>query len=162
MNPENYDPPTFEEVMQEKEDTITALRDEVEVRKDMLALSESTVDLLRSQLSARDAEVEKLKRDLVRQIAWKNEAQDELEDICNELPGVAFMDLPDGGSVTIAEQVRRMYAALLDRDAQVMGLKKYIKHNHGCAAISWREGAVHCTCGLDAVLTGEPGPGGEG
>ena len=120
------------------------------------------VEYVRADLhAALRAKVEQLKKDVLRQMAWKTEAQDELEDICNELPGVAFMDPPDGGSVTVAEQVRRMYAALLARDAQVMGLKKYIKHNHGCAAISWREGAVHCTCGLDAVLTGEPGQGGE-
>jgi hypothetical protein len=61
-----------------------------------------------------------------------------------------------------AAEVADLRSQISARDAQVTGLKKYIKHNHGCAAITWREGAVHCTCGLDAVLSGEPGQGGEG
>ena len=75
MNPENYDPPSFEEVMREKEDTITALRAEVErltknedhLRKtaggwfDRAHERRLEADELRSQLSARDAEVESLK-----------------------------------------------------------------------------------------------------
>lgn len=127
--------------MREKEDTITALR----------------------------AEVERLKREVMRQIAWKTEAQDELEDICNALPGVAFMDPPDGGSVTIAEQVRRMYAALLERDAEVRALRAF------CTTVlepageppMWIVRRAHTYDLLDPagfptpLLTGEPGPGGE-
>ena len=86
----------------------------------------------------------------------------ELHDICSALPGVAFMDPPDGGSVTIAEQVRRMYAALLARDAEVRALRQF-------ANATWREfRAAARMCGLldlagnpTPLLTGEPGPGGE-
>lgn len=71
------------------------------------------------EIDALRAEVERLKRE--------DEANTrELHDICNALPGVAFMDPPDGGSVTIAEQVRRMYAALLARDADVRALRDFL------------------------------------
>ncbi len=40
----------------------------------------------------------------------------ELDEIASVLPGVAYMDPPDGGSPSIAEQVRRMRADL-DRTA---------------------------------------------
>lgn len=44
------------------------------------------------------------------------EAEAELHEIAGALPGVAYMDPPDGGSPSIAEQVRRMRADL-DRTA---------------------------------------------
>lgn len=61
MNPENYDLPTFEEVIREKEDTITALRAEVEEWRRLYERAEASIqygyapeaDQLRSQLSAR-------------------------------------------------------------------------------------------------------------
>lgn len=68
MNPENYDPPSFEEVMREKEDTITALRAEVERlgrytdnAQGQVAQHVKEINALRSQLSARDAEVRALR-----------------------------------------------------------------------------------------------------
>ena len=62
MNPENYDPPTFEEVMREKEDTITALRSEVEKGRALAMLAHDTIAALEAQLSARDADVRALRQ----------------------------------------------------------------------------------------------------
>lgn len=86
---------------------------------DTRPLSERVADILATEdcvvtplLREQQEEIERLKRE-------DDANTRELHDICNALPGVAFMDPPDGGSVTIAEQVRRMYAALLERDAEL-------------------------------------------
>lgn len=57
---------------------------------------------LRARLDKAEAEVARLRA--------------ELDEIASVLPGVAYMDPPDGGSPSIAEQVRRMRADL-DRTA---------------------------------------------
>lgn len=46
----------------------------------------------------------------------------EFRDICHEMPGVAFMDPPDGGSPSLAVQVGRMREALQTQDAEVTRL----------------------------------------
>jgi hypothetical protein len=45
-------------------------------------------------------------------------------EIVAALPGVRFMDLPDGGSPTLAEQVKRMSGALATAERRYQGLQK--------------------------------------
>jgi hypothetical protein len=86
MNPENYDPPTFEEVMREKEDTITALRAEVERLNGQAAYWEAIArkgekreEALEAEIAARDAEVRALR-----------EKVDELLTACDDSDGAQY------------------------------------------------------------------------
>ena len=84
---------------------IERLRDRLSV--ETLALVET---LARAEKA--EAEVERLR-----------EAEAELHEIASVLPGVAYMDPPDGGSPSIAEQVRRMRADLDRTAAEVERLR---------------------------------------
>lgn len=44
--------------------------------------------------------------------ADRDRLEKDLQDVAEALPGVAYMDPPDGGSPSVAEQVQRMYADL--------------------------------------------------
>jgi hypothetical protein len=98
MNSENYDPPTFEEVMREKEDTITALRAEVadlhlqldaagieDMRREIAFLRDgrdvavSLCESLGNELAARNAEVRALR-----------EKADELLQACDDSDGAQY------------------------------------------------------------------------
>jgi hypothetical protein len=56
------------------------------------------VQMLEIELAAADLEIKRLK------------ASDELQECANLLPDSRYMDPPDGGSPTIAEQLKRMIA----------------------------------------------------
>lgn len=67
--------------------------------------------LCEAQYSKREY-VEKLEADYSSLLADRDRLAGELQECAEALPGVAYMDPPDGGSPSIAEQVRRMYADL--------------------------------------------------
>ena len=54
----------------------------------------------------------------------EREAQDNIGDVMLALPGTRFMDLPDGGSPSIAEQVKRMAEALAAAEQRVAELER--------------------------------------
>lgn len=56
-------------------------------------------------------------------IAQGERAEAELDAVAAALPGVRFMDPPDGGSPTLAEQVARMRSALAAAEARVSALE---------------------------------------
>lgn len=86
---------------------------------------------LQADLEERAAQLERAKeecdswRDLAEQRAtnWataeaeRDRAQTELDLVARAIPGVRYMDPPDGGSVTIAEQVARMCTEMLTATA---------------------------------------------
>lgn len=61
MNPENFDQPTFAEILQTYEDAITALRAEVATGRALAMEAYNRIVALDAQLSARDAEVRALR-----------------------------------------------------------------------------------------------------
>ena len=71
--------------------------------------SQQTVDAITREREQLRAEVERLRA--------------ELDEIASVLPGVAYMDPPDGGSPSIAEQVGRMRADLDRTAAEVERLR---------------------------------------
>lgn len=72
------------------------------------------VDLMNRH--AADAESERLAR---------MEAEEAISKVLAPF-GVQFMDPPDGGGVTMHEQLRRMSQALVDTDAEVAGLRREV------------------------------------
>lgn len=51
----------------------------------------------------------------------------ELQEVCNAIGSTEYMDPPDGGSVTIAEQVSRMREDRNQLRAHVMLLREFVK-----------------------------------
>lgn len=62
------------------------------------------LDLL--EWAARD--VLAMRQELAEHVYWQDQLRQQLQEVCNAIGSPEYMDPPDGGSVTIAEQVSRM------------------------------------------------------
>jgi hypothetical protein len=78
--------------------TPTQQRAEFKRMRDSIITLRKQVAILDEQVEAANAEIKHLK------------ASDELQECANLLPDSRYMDPPDGGSPTIAEQLKRMIA----------------------------------------------------
>ncbi|UFM70419.1 ead/Ea22-like family protein [Leclercia adecarboxylata] len=107
-------------------EAVLALLDELEaadaVNKHLeLAIrkAEGCSEALRRRAEASENHLEKVRGynvDLAEESRQYQQQVDELNDaLCQLLPGVQYMDPPDGGSVTPLEQVRRMVADYRER-----------------------------------------------
>lgn len=64
------------------------------------------------ELLARELQVDTLTE-------WYSNSLDQLGAVSAAIPGVLYMDMPDGGSVTLGEQVSRMAAKISDLERQI-------------------------------------------
>lgn len=91
---------------------------------------------------------------------WAARAHEELSSIGGVL-GVRFMDPPDGGDVSLAEQVQRMSDALAARDAEVERLRAVLRNiaegNLGDAP--WQANYERIRSVARAALSVSPAPG---
>ena len=68
-----------------------------------------------------------MRQQLAEHVYWQDQLRQQLQEVCNAIGSPEYMDPPDGGSVTVAEQVSRMRE---DRDQlrqQVTLLRRALK-----------------------------------
>jgi len=58
-------------------------------------------------------------------------------------------------------EVELLRSRLSARDAEVRALRGFARHSTECAQGRYGDAAYPCTCGLSALLTGAPVPGGR-
>lgn len=119
----DYDGPTYVErcgadfakFMVKAKEGVLSLLDQCEGLMDQHARDSAT---LRELCQARDdakkerdaalAELESLRIQVGTLTEWYSNALDVIAEVTAAIPGVTYMDLPDGGDVSIKEQIRRM------------------------------------------------------
>lgn len=76
---------------------------------DAFATSQQNLaDILRAERDAALAELEALRIQVGTLTEWYSNALDVISEVTAAIPGVTYMDPPDGGDVSIPEQIRRM------------------------------------------------------
>lgn len=130
-------------------DYVHELRDERDTLRTAMFIQAVTVaSALAAMTAERGALVNKL-----------TDMRKELRDCADALPGTYYMDPPDGGSVSIPEQLRRMAedaaswrACEAARDA-LQGNSEWWKN---CGGVKPRRELLDLAMGQGAILTGKP------
>ena len=78
----------------------------------IIRASPNTIIAILDELRARELQVDTLTE-------WYSNSLDQLGAVSAAIPGVLYMDPPDGGSVTLGEQVSRMAARIDDLEFQL-------------------------------------------
>ncbi|HCL3684977.1 TPA: hypothetical protein N2B23_006055 [Pseudomonas aeruginosa] len=87
----------------------------IEEQRQQISRDSQTINQLRQKLQSAEVDLDRLKAENEAVLAanrdcidWFNQIKTEYDECASTIPGVYYMDPPDGGDVSVPEQLRRM------------------------------------------------------